>query len=198
MDQPDEVLVNVVGALGEFAQIPANKATIRKCGGIKLLVNLLTKSNQMLLVNVTKAVGICATDKDNMVIIDQLDGVRLVWSLLKKPNTDVQSSAAWALCSCIENAKDAGEMGRSLIGGLELIINLLESTNNELLASICSVIAKIAKDKDNLAVLTDRGVVPLLAKLTNSTDDKFRRYLAEAIGHCCMWGTNRGSFGETG
>ncbi|XP_037829249.1 armadillo repeat-containing protein 4 [Kryptolebias marmoratus] len=67
MDQPDEVLVNVVGALGEFAQIPANKATIRKCGGIKLLVNLLTKSNQMLLVNVTKAVGICATDKDNMV-----------------------------------------------------------------------------------------------------------------------------------
>lgn len=45
-DQPEEVLVNVVGALGEFAQIPANKATIRKCGGIKLLVNLLTGTNQ--------------------------------------------------------------------------------------------------------------------------------------------------------
>lgn len=57
---------------------------------------------------------------------------------------------------------------RSLIGGLELIINLLKSTNNEVLASICSVIAKIAKDKNNLAVLTDRGVVPLLAKLTNT------------------------------
>lgn len=38
-------------------------------------------------------------------IIDQLDGVRLVWSLLKNPNADVQSSAAWALCPCIENAK---------------------------------------------------------------------------------------------
>lgn len=36
----------MVGALGEFAQIPANKATIRKCGGIKLLVNLLTGTNQ--------------------------------------------------------------------------------------------------------------------------------------------------------
>lgn len=45
-DQPEEVLVNVVGALGEFAQIPANKATIRKCGGIKSLVNLLTGTNQ--------------------------------------------------------------------------------------------------------------------------------------------------------
>ena len=45
-DQPEEVLVNVVGAVGEFARIPANKAIIRKCGGIKSLVNLLTGTNQ--------------------------------------------------------------------------------------------------------------------------------------------------------
>ncbi|XP_039983105.1 outer dynein arm-docking complex subunit 2 [Xiphias gladius] len=197
-DQPEEVWVNVVGALGEFAQIPASRATIRKCGGIKPLVNLLTGTNQALLVNVTKAVGACATDKDNMAIIDQLDGVRLVWSLLKNPNADVQSSAAWALCPCIENAKDAGEMVRSLVGGLELIVNLLKSTNIEVLASICAAIAKIAKDKENLAVLTDHGVVPLLAKLTNTTDDRLRHHLAEAIGHCCMWSSNRASFGEAG
>uniref|UniRef100_A0A7N8XJX0 Outer dynein arm docking complex subunit 2 n=1 Tax=Mastacembelus armatus TaxID=205130 RepID=A0A7N8XJX0_9TELE len=172
-DQPEEVLVNVVGALGEFALISANKATIRKCGGIKPLVNLLTGTNQ-------------------------LDGVRLVWSLLKNPSGDVQSSAAWALCPCIENAKDAGEMVRSLVGGLELIVNLLKSTNIEVLASICAAIAKISKDKENLAVLTDHGVVPLLAKLTNTSDDKLRRHLAEAIGHCCMWGSNRASFGVSG
>lgn len=45
-DQPEEVLVNVVGALGEFAHIPANKATICRSGGIKSLVNLLTGTNQ--------------------------------------------------------------------------------------------------------------------------------------------------------
>ncbi|XP_060920838.1 outer dynein arm-docking complex subunit 2 [Labrus mixtus] len=197
-DQPEEVLVNVVGAVGEFSQIPANKAVIRKCGGIKSLVNLLTGTNQALLVNVTRAVGACATDMDNMAIIDQLDGVRLVWSLLKNPRADVQSSAAWALCPCIKNAKDAGEMVRSLVGGLELIVNLLKSTNTEVLASICAAIAKIARDKENLAVLTDHGVVPLLAKLTDTTDDKLRRHLAEAIGHCCMWGSNRASFGDAG
>lgn len=59
-------------------------------------------------------------------------------------------------------------MVRSLVGGLELIVNLLKSTNNEVLASICATIAQIAKDKENLAVLTDHGVVPLLAKLTNT------------------------------
>lgn len=38
-------------------------------------------------------------------IIDEHDGVRLVWSLLKNPCPDVQASAAWALCPCIEHAK---------------------------------------------------------------------------------------------
>lgn len=38
-------------------------------------------------------------------IIDRLDGVRLLWSLLKNPSPDVQASAAWAICPCIENAK---------------------------------------------------------------------------------------------
>ncbi|XP_041825017.1 outer dynein arm-docking complex subunit 2 isoform X2 [Melanotaenia boesemani] len=197
-DQPEEVLVNVVGAVGEFAQIPVNKATVRTCGGIKPLVNLLTGTNQALLVNVTKAVGACATDKDNMVIIKQLDGVCLVWSLLKNPCADVQSSAAWALCPFLENAKDAGELARSLVGGLEVIVNLLKSTNNEVLTSICAAITKIAKDKDSLAILTDLEVVPLLAKLTNTTDERLRRHLAEAICQCCVWGKNRKSFRVAG
>ncbi|XP_043922605.1 outer dynein arm-docking complex subunit 2 [Protopterus annectens] len=194
--QPEEVLVNVVGALGECAQEPSNRAVIRKCGGIAPLVSLLTGTNQALLKNVTRAVGACAAEPDNMAIIDQLDGVRLLWSLLKNPNPDVQSSAAWAICPCIENAKDAGEMVRSFVGGLELIVNLLKSDNKEVLASVCAAIANIAKDEENLAVITDHGVVPLLAKLANTTDDKLRRHLAEAIARCCMWGNNRVAFGE--
>ncbi|XP_033856926.3 outer dynein arm-docking complex subunit 2-like isoform X1 [Acipenser ruthenus] len=197
-DQPEEVLVNVVGALGECAQERSNRAVIRRCGGIQPLVNLLTGTNQALLVNVTKAVGACATEPDNMAIIDRLDGVRLLWSLLKNQNPDVQASAAWAICPCIENAKDAGEMVRSFVGGLELIVNLLKSDNKEVLAGVCAAIAKIAKDEENLAVITDHGVVPMLAKLASTTDDKLRRHLAEAIARCCMWGSNRVSFGEAG
>ncbi|XP_062377092.1 outer dynein arm-docking complex subunit 2 [Sardina pilchardus] len=197
-NQPEEVLVNVVGALGECAQQPANRTTIRKSGGIPPLVNLLTGTNQALLVNVTRAVGACATEPENMAIIDRLDGVRLLWSLLKNPNPDVQASAAWAICPCIENAKDAGEMVRSFVGGLELIVNLLKSNNGEVLASVCAAIANIAKDEENLAVITDHGVVPMLAKLTNTTDDKLRRHLAEAIARCCMWGSNRVALGEAG
>lgn len=65
-EQPEEVLVNVVGALGECAQNPPNRAVIRKSGGIQPLVNLLTGTNQRLLVNVTRAVGACAMEPENM------------------------------------------------------------------------------------------------------------------------------------
>nr|XP_009859740.1 armadillo repeat-containing protein 4 [Ciona intestinalis]XP_026691756.1 armadillo repeat-containing protein 4 [Ciona intestinalis]XP_026691757.1 armadillo repeat-containing protein 4 [Ciona intestinalis] len=197
-DQPEDVLVNVVGALGECAQEPANRLVIRKAGGIPSLVHLLTGTNQALLVNVTKAVGACATEPENMSIIDKLDGVRLLWSLLKNQNPEVQASAAWAVCPCIENARDAGEMVRSFVGGLELIVSLLKSSDLEVLASVCAAIANIAKDEENLAVITDHGVVPMLARLASTGNDKLRRHLAEAIARCCTWGNNRVSFGREG
>ncbi|NWW02482.1 ARMC4 protein, partial [Oreocharis arfaki] len=196
-DQPEEVLKNVIGALGECCQEQENRGTVRRCGGIAPLVKLLTTTDRALLVNVNKAVGACAMEPENMMIIDSLDGVRLLWSLLKNPNPDVQASAAWALCPCIENAKNSGEMVRSFVGGLELIVNLLKSKDKEVLTSVCAAIANIAKDEENLAVMTDHGVVPLLSKLANTNNNKLRRHLAEAIAHCCMWGTNRVAFGET-
>nr|BAK62978.1 armadillo repeat-containing protein 4 [Pan troglodytes] len=195
-DQPEEVLVNVVGALGECCQERENRVIVRKCGGIQPLVNLLVGINQALLVNVTKAVGACAVEPESMMIIDRLDGVRLLWSLLKNPHPDVKASAAWALCPCIKNAKDAGEMVRSFVGGLELIVNLPKSDNKEVPASVCAAITNIAKDQENLAVITDHGVVPLLSKLANTNNNKLRHHLAEAISRCCMWGRNRVAFGE--
>ncbi|KAL7976528.1 hypothetical protein Chor_008477, partial [Crotalus horridus] len=92
---------------------------------------------------------------------------------------------------------DAGEMVRSFVGGLELIVNLLKSENKEVLASVCAAITNIAKDEENLAVITDHGVVPLLSKLANTNNDKLRRHLADAISRCCMWGSNRIGFGDT-
>ncbi len=169
---------------------------VRTAGGIDPLVNLLTGTNQQLLLNVTKTIGKCAADPESMNIIDKLDGVRLLWSLLKSPNPDVQASAAWAICPCIENAKDAGEMVRSFVGGLELVVGLLKSDHVEILASVCAAIGNIAKDGENLAVITDHGVVPMLGKLTTTSDDRLRRHLAEAIAHCCAWGNNRGAFGD--
>ena len=57
-------------------------------------------------------------------------------------------------------------MVRSFVGGLELVVSLLKSDNIEVLAGICAAVACIASDEENLAVITDHGVVAMLAKLT--------------------------------
>lgn len=96
---------------------------------------------------------------------------------------------------------------RSFVGGLELICGLLESTDTEVLAAVCYAIANIAKynyqyelcklvtnskhlyfsDKENLAVITDHGVIEKLSKLANTDNDVLRAKLAMAIGNCCEW-----------
>lgn len=58
-------------------------------------------------------------------------------------------------------------MVRSFVGGLELIVALLKSKDVEVLASVCAAIAEIARDEENLAVITDHGVVKLLSNLVN-------------------------------
>ena len=56
---------------------------------------------------------------------------------------------------------------RSLVGGLELLVQLLRSDHLHVLASTCKAIATIATgDEENLAVMTDQGVVSMLARLT--------------------------------
>ena len=56
----------------------------------------------------------------------------------------------------------------------------------------------VARDEENLAVMTDHGVVPMLAKLTNTRNDKLRKHLSEAIARSCHWGNNRVAFGLAG
>ncbi|KAF6216722.1 hypothetical protein GE061_001069 [Apolygus lucorum] len=197
-DEDEQVLKNVAGALAECAKLPHNRENICKSGGIKALVGLLTLTNKELLENVTKVLGECANEMECMTKIEELDGVRLIWSLLKNKSTKVQASAAWALVPCIQNSTDCGEMVRSLVGGLELIVSLLKSRDKYVLASVCAALAHIAQDRDNLAVITDHGVVPLLCSLVNAEEDDLREHLALAIAHCCKWGNNCFEFGRLG
>lgn len=67
-----------------------------------------------------------------------------------------------------------------------------------LLKTVCVIVVDILTKplEENLAVITDHGVVPMLGKLTNTRNDKLRKHLAEAIARCCHWGNNRVAFGS--
>lgn len=61
-----QVLVNVVGALGEMATNKSNIALIRQANGIPHLIALLTGTNEDLLINTTRALGRIAEDRDSV------------------------------------------------------------------------------------------------------------------------------------
>ncbi|XP_063231337.1 armadillo repeat-containing protein gudu isoform X2 [Bacillus rossius redtenbacheri] len=197
-DESEEVLTNVVGALAECCKFPDNRAALLSHDGIPPLVALLNGTNPALLRNVALVLGECSHEMDSIEVIDKLDGIRLLWSLLKNPDTEVQANAAWALCPCIQNAKNAGEMVRSFVGGLELIVSLLGSDDTRVLACVSAAIAVIALDRENLAVVTDHGMVPMLARLVLTDEDRLRQHLAEAIANCCGWKDNCRELGRLG
>lgn len=58
-------------------------------------------------------------------------------------------------------------MVRSFVGGIELILKLLQSSNPRVIGCICAALSKVALDRENLAVVTELGVIPLLVNLVN-------------------------------
>ena len=56
----------------------------------------------------------------------------------------------------------------------------------------------VRKGKENLAVITDHGVIEKLAKLADTDNDTLRAKLAQAMGNCCEWPGNRALFGGSG
>ncbi|XP_055299330.1 armadillo repeat-containing protein gudu [Sitodiplosis mosellana] len=195
-DENENVLTNVVGALAECLKFSSNRTSFRTIGGLTQLVSLLNSTYEPLLENVTKALCECAKDIESMHILEQLDAVRLIWSLLKNPCSRVQAYAAWALCPCIKNARNSGELVRSFVGAMELVVGLLKSTDTLVLAATCAAIATIANDKNNLAVLSDHKVIPMLADLVFTSDDMLRENLAAAIANCAPYGTNTQELGR--
>uniref|UniRef100_A0A182K4J8 Armadillo repeat-containing domain-containing protein n=1 Tax=Anopheles christyi TaxID=43041 RepID=A0A182K4J8_9DIPT len=195
-DENEEVLTNVVGAISECVKYQNNREILRQCGGIPLLVNLLNMTHAPLLENIARTLKECASDPESMTLMEELDAIRLIWSLLKNSNPKVQAFAAWALCPCIENAKDSGELVRSFVGALELVVGLLKSRDNFVLSAVCAAIATIARDRENLSVLSDHKVIRMLADLVYTTDDLLREHLAAAIASCAPYSTNTQELGR--
>ncbi|XP_020288030.1 armadillo repeat-containing protein 4 [Pseudomyrmex gracilis] len=199
-NEDERVLANIVGALAECCKDPANRDVLRINEGLPKLIRLLSATYEPLLENVPLVLKECAVDERCMDIINdtehRLDGARLVWSLLKHPSDVIKRNACLALVPCIRHAKDSPEMVRAFVGGLELTVSLLESTNTEVLGAVCAMIAEIATDPENLGILTDHGVVRKLAALVETDDENLRANLTLAIAYCCEWGQNNYEFGK--
>jgi len=59
-------------------------------------------------------------------------------------------------------------MVRNYVGGLEALVQLLMSDNIYVQAAVCEAVAAIAVNTENLAIMSDHGVVQYLARLAHT------------------------------
>jgi len=193
------VLVNVTGVLSRMTTYKANRQTINKFNGISKITFLLSSvSEQQLLVNLSRIVRDCAQDLSCIDTLKEQDTIRLMWSLLDNKYPMVQANAARALVPLVRNIGDSGEQIRSFVGGVDILMSLLDSKSNEVVSGACVAIGTIAGDQENLGVITELGVVGKLRTLAESEDPRVQRSVAIAIANVSRNKANRFKFGELG
>ncbi|XP_048580227.1 outer dynein arm-docking complex subunit 2 isoform X3 [Nematostella vectensis] len=180
------VMSNLIGALGQFAYCKRNILTIHEEKVLDILIQKLNLTEPSILINSNALLARCAKENALRSHILSSDGLRLLWSHLKFSNPKVVASAADAISMCAVKPEESAEMIRSFVGGLELVTALLKSNRREILLGVCRLIINIGQDRENMSIMTDYGVIPLLVTLIDTPDDEeMRRYVAEAIATCC-------------
>lgn len=193
-DQTNEVLTNALGAVHLFAYSKRALFALRDERVIPVVVQLLNVTENAVLINATKVLAVCAREAACRSSVVRTDGLRLLWSLLKFPDTKVVAGAAEAISECVVNVEESADVVRSFVGGLELVTNLLRSDDKQVVIAVNKAIVNIGKDRENLSILTDYDVVPLLIDLVNTEDEELKRWLAEAIATCSGLEKNVQSF----
>lgn len=117
------------------------------------------------------------------MIIDN-NGLQQFWTLFKLGSLPIKISAGWVIRNCLSSievcfkinmkkiffiffVKNHGELIRSFDGIFYLLLNTLSTDNVDLLSVTLAIIAEIIKDKDNLQILTDLGIVSKISQLNN-------------------------------
>lgn len=190
----NEVLTNALGAVHLFAYSKRALFALRDERVIPVVVQLLNVTENAVLINATKVLAVCTREAACRSSVVRTDGLRLLWSLLKFPDPKVVAGAAEAISECVVNVEESADVVRSFVGGLELVTNLLRSDDKQVLIAVNKAIVNIGKDRENLSILTDYDVVPLLIDLVNTEDEELKRWLAEAIATCSGLEKNVQSF----
>ncbi|KAH7816729.1 Vacuolar protein 8 A (Vac8A) [Monocercomonoides exilis] len=193
------IQIHAAGAIEKLAHFASGKKMIREKGGLLFMIRLLHVMNDKLLINVCNALAECAEEKESIAIIAQNDGLRLLWSLFRSSNLGVITAAAFVLTPLLADPNNAAVVGRNYVGALSQIVELLTIKDDDVRAATCSVIANLAKDDDeNLAVLVEVGLMPLLAMLTLTKNDSLKRRLCDAITSVCRTEENALLMGKLG
>ncbi|KAF8791991.1 Armadillo repeat-containing protein 4 [Argiope bruennichi] len=194
--QPKTVQENLVACISCCLSNPQIRTTVRKNNGIEALIGLLHTTHPPLIMHLNKALATASADNECLMIIEKMDALRLIWSYLKHENPSVKANAAWQLASILKNVDHSSRYVRSLVGGIQVLMECLQTNHTRVLTSICALIVVLSKEADNLRILTNYQVVENLSRLTGTKCRRLRYHLCMAITACCPYRNNREEFAK--
>ena len=194
--QPVIVQEHVVACLTCCMTNPQIRTALRKNNGIEILIGLLGTIHPLLIMHLNKAFAIAAEDTECLAVMEKYNALRLIWSHLKNKNPSVISNTAWQLTAILRNIENSAVYIRSLVGGVQLLTDLLRTKNTRVLTPICALIVVLCKEEENLRILTDYQVVKRLSNLTNTRCRRLRYHLCMAITACSSYAENRHEFAK--
>ena len=194
----EEQLSLVVALLYQLSKSHSGRQQIKSLDILSKTIGMLKTTNILLLEQITLFLGGCADDKELLKQLYDRDGVRYIWSLLKSKHQKLQAAAAKSIGPCISNISGGSDMIRSFVGGIELIVNLLKSENEDVLTNVCRAITNISSDQENLEVISDQGVIGLLSNLQHFNNEELKKQLCLTIASCSKSSRNRIQFKEQG
>ncbi|GFY75782.1 armadillo repeat-containing protein 4 [Trichonephila inaurata madagascariensis] len=194
--QPKKVQEYLVACISCCLSNPQIRTTIRKNNGIEALIGLLHTTHPPLIMHLNKALATSSTDNECLMIIEKQDALRLMWSHLKHECFSVQANAAWQLSSILKNIEHSARYVRSLVGGIQVLMECLTTEHTRVSTSVCALIVVLCKETDNLKILTNYQVVEHLSRLTGTRCRRLRYHLCMAITACCPFKNNREEFAK--
>ncbi|XP_035229628.1 armadillo repeat-containing protein 4-like [Stegodyphus dumicola] len=194
--QPVDVQEHLVACLCCCMTNPQTRNTVRKNNGIEMLIGRLHTTAPKLIMYLNRALGIVSRDTECLALLEKHNALRLIWSHLKNDNPSVVSNTAWQLAAILKNIENSAMYVRSLVGGVQLLTELLNSKHTRVLTPICALIIVLSKEPQNLRILSDYHIVKSLSKLTQTKCKRLRYHLCMAITACCPYRNNRQEFAK--
>ncbi|MEN2495864.1 MAG: hypothetical protein MHMPM18_000449 [Marteilia pararefringens] len=147
------LLTNCVAILSLLAaRQPEYRMQINKTGILPILVGFLNRTDTRLIKFSADLLYYLMFDSEASKSIAKLDGLRLLWSLMKNRNSAVVTSACRAIASSIRSNKSSASLVRSLVGGLELMVSLLNPQKNAEIFADYSLCKKSVAQTNNCQI----------------------------------------------
>ncbi|KAJ1342450.1 hypothetical protein BSLG_002995 [Batrachochytrium salamandrivorans] len=179
-DDSVEVQDEAAFALANLAKDFSNKADIRKAGGIKALVKLLSSHDPDVKKNVAMALSMLLDDFTNRTEIRYVNGIGPLLSLLTSKFAEVQENALQSLILCAEDSINRTEM-RKLHGIRSLVELISDHHSSEIIILALKCLANCLEEAEAESAFMDAvGIAPLV-KLIQQDEYKIKHYAFIAL-----------------